>query len=166
MAEKVVYPKLNAQILEGFATSCLTPYYDEASQFANFHREWWEICCSNDKFIAIAAPRGHSKSTTITISYALATVLFRERRYVLLVADTEAQAALFLGTIKQILYDSERIHQLFGLEKGPKGVVFEKDSETDQLTMRGRAYASQGKNRPTATAWAVAQRTSSRPGTW
>jgi len=131
MAEKVVYPKLNAQILEGFATSCLTPYYDEASQFANFHREWWEICCSNDKFIAIAAPRGHSKSTTITISYALATVLFRERRYVLLVADTEAQAALFLGTIKQILYDSERIHQLFGLEKGPKGVVFEKDSETD-----------------------------------
>lgn len=129
--KKPVFPKVTPQILEGFATSCLTPYYDDASQFADFHREWWDLCCSSDKFVAIAAPRGHSKSTTITISYTLAEVLFRQRRYVLIVADTEAQAALFLGTIKQILYDSAQIHQLFGMEMGPKGVEFVKDTETD-----------------------------------
>jgi len=129
--KKVKFPKLNAQILEGFASSCLTPYYDDAVPFADFHREWWELCCSSDKFVAVAAPRGHSKSTTITISYTLATVLFRERRYVLIVADTEAQAALFLGTIKQILYDSSQIHQLFGMAMGEKGVEFVKDTETD-----------------------------------
>lgn len=128
---KVEYPKLTKEIIEGFATSCLTKYYDEASQFASFHREWWDLCCSDDKFVAICAPRGHSKSTTITITYSLAAVLFRQRRYVLLVADTEAQASLFLGQIKQILYDSEEIHQLFGLKMGPKGVEFEKDTETD-----------------------------------
>ncbi len=128
---KIEYPKLTKEIIEGFATSCLTKYYDEASQFAGFHREWWDLCCSDDKFVAICAPRGHSKSTTITITYSLAAVLFRQRRYVLIVADTEAQASLFLGQIKQILYDSEEIHQLFGLKMGPKGVEFEKDTETD-----------------------------------
>jgi len=128
---KIEYPKLTKEIIEGFATSCLTKYYDEASQFSEFHREWWDLCCSDDKFVAICAPRGHSKSTTITITYSLAAVLFRQRRYVLIVADTEAQASLFLGQIKQILYDSEEIHHLFGLKMGPKGVEFEKDTETD-----------------------------------
>ena len=70
-SKKPQWPKLTKEIIEGFATSCLTKYYDEASQFADFHREWWELCCSDDKFIAICAPRGHSKSTTITITYTL-----------------------------------------------------------------------------------------------
>lgn len=55
---KPVFPKLTKEIVEGFATSCLTKYYDEASQFADFHREWWDLCCSDDKFVAICAPRG------------------------------------------------------------------------------------------------------------
>ena len=128
---KIEYPKLTKEIVEGFATSCLTKYYDDASQFADFHREWWDLCCSDDKFVAICAPRGHSKSTTITITYTLAAALFRQRKYILIVADTEAQASLFLGQIKQILYDSDEIHNLFGLQMGPKGVEFEKDTETD-----------------------------------
>lgn len=130
-SKKPQFPKLTKEILEGFATSCLTPYYDEASQFADFHRDWWELCCSDDKFIAICAPRGHSKSTTITITYTLACALFRQRKYILIVADTESQASLFLGQIKQILYDSQQIHSLFGLKTGEKGVDFEKDTETD-----------------------------------
>lgn len=130
-AKKPKWPKLTKEIVEGFATSCLTKYYDEASQFADFHREWWELCCSDDKFIAICAPRGHSKSTTITISYVLASVLFRQQKYVLIVADTESQASLFLGQIKQILYDSKEIHELFGIKMTEKGADFEKDSETD-----------------------------------
>ena len=118
---KPEYPKLTKEIVEGFATSCLTKYYDDASQFADFHREWWDLCCSDDKFVAICAPRGHSKSTTITITYTLASVLFRQRKYVLIVADTESQASLFLGQIKQILYDSSEIHSLFGLQMGLVG---------------------------------------------
>ena len=129
--KKPEWPKLTKEIIEGFATSCLTKYFDDASQFASFHREWWELCCSDDKFIAICAPRGHSKSTTITISYTLACALFRQRKYILIVADTEAQASLFLGQIKQILYDSSEIHSLFGMQIGEKGAVFEKDTETD-----------------------------------
>lgn len=129
--QKPKWPKLTPQTIEGFASSCLTRYYDSASGFAGFHRELWDLCCSDDKFIAIAAPRGHAKSTIVTITYTLSAILFRQNKFVLLVADTEAQAALFLGQIKQILYDSTDIHKLFGLQTNEKGVVFEKDTETD-----------------------------------
>jgi predicted phage terminase large subunit-like protein len=124
--------KLTADIIEGFASSCLVKFFDEASPFADFHREWWELCCSNDKFVAVCAPRGHSKSTTISVVYTLAAMLFRERRYALIVADTETQASLFLGQIKQIINESEEIHQLFGLKLNEKNEVdFKKDTETD-----------------------------------
>jgi len=126
-----VWPKLTKEIIEGFASSCLTPFFDEASPFAEFHRELWELCCSNDKFVAICAPRAHAKSTIITIVYTLAAILFRQRHYVVIVADTETQAALFVGQIKQILYESKEIHNLFGLKTNEKGAVFEKDTETD-----------------------------------
>ena len=124
--------KLTADIIEGFASSCLVKFFDEASPFADFHREWWELCCSNDKFVAVCAPRGHSKSTTISVVYTLAAMLFRERRYALIVADTETQANLFLRQIKQIINESEEIHQLFGLKLNEKNEVdFKKDTETD-----------------------------------
>lgn len=128
---KPIWPKITSEIVEGFASSCLVKFFDEASQFADFHREWWDLCCSDDKFVAVCAPRGHSKSTTITIVYTLAAVLFRNRKYAIIVADTETQASLFLGQIKQILYDSKEIQDLFGLAVNDKGVIFEKDSETD-----------------------------------
>lgn len=50
---------LTAEIVEGFAASCLTKFFDNASQFEDFHREWWQYC-TNDKepFLAICAPRG------------------------------------------------------------------------------------------------------------
>lgn len=129
---KVEYPKLTKDIVLGFAGSCIVPYLDNASQFGKFHEEILELACSDDKFIAMALPRGHGKSTVITIIYVLAAVLFRQRKYVLIVADTEGQASLFLGQIKQILYSSEQIRNLFGIRLDEKGnVKLEKDTETD-----------------------------------
>jgi predicted phage terminase large subunit-like protein len=50
----------------------------------------------------------------------------------LLVSDTEAQASLFLGNIKNALQGNDALIELFGLKKNDKGVVqFLKDSETD-----------------------------------
>jgi predicted phage terminase large subunit-like protein len=125
---------LSSALIEGFASSCLVQYFDDPSPFADFHREWWELCTSPERFVAICAPRGHSKSTTITIVYTLTAMLFRERKYALIVADTESQASLFLGQIKQILYDSKEIHKLFNLRMKENGEPdFEKDTETDMI---------------------------------
>jgi predicted phage terminase large subunit-like protein len=123
---------LNSNIIKGFVGSCLIKRFDGASQIPAFHEEMWDMCTSKSRFVAIAAPRGHAKSTSISLSYVLACVLFRERRFVLMVSDTESQAAMFLGQIKQELQDNQDIIELFGIKKNEQGEVkFIKDSETD-----------------------------------
>lgn len=123
---------LTTNIIKGFVGSCLVKRFDGASAIPQFHEEMWDLCTSNNQFVAIAAPRGHAKSTSISLSYVLACVLFRERRFVLLVSDTEAQAAMFLGQITQELQENEDIINLFHLKRDEKGEVkFIKDSSTD-----------------------------------
>ena len=123
---------LDKEIMEGFVASCLTPYFDGAVAFRDFHRDLWELCTNEkDQFIAVCAPRRHSKSTTVTISYTLAAALFRQSKFAIIVSDTVAQSVLFLGQIKQILEDSKQIQSLFGLPTDEKGLVYEKCTEDD-----------------------------------
>ena len=95
--------------------TCLRKHFDDASETPAFHREIWELVTSNFKQIAIAAPRSHAKSTVVTHAYTLASVLFREASYVLIVSDTVSQAVQFLGDIKRELTDNEDLRSLFGV---------------------------------------------------
>lgn len=124
--------KLTADVIAGFVGSVLASRFDGQAASPPFHKECWELCCSDHKYVAIAAPRGHAKSTAITHGYGLATLLFRERKFMLLVSDTESQASMFLGMMKQELQDNQELIDLFGIERNDKGLVqFPKDSETD-----------------------------------
>ena len=122
---RIINMQLTAEVIEGFVGSCLAKGFHNAVKSPEVHREWWELCCSPDRFVAIAAPRGHAKSTAITFAYVLAAVLFRQSNYVIILSDTEGQATLFLNDIKKELVENEDIIQLFGVEK------IEKDQETD-----------------------------------
>jgi predicted phage terminase large subunit-like protein len=125
---------LNAEVIEGLVGSCLLKRFDGQAKIPQCHRDWWKLVTGPEKFVAIAAPRGHAKSTAISLSYVLASVLFREKKFVLLVSDTETQANLFLGSIKQELQDNSDIISLFGIKKNEKGIVqFKKDSESDVI---------------------------------
>jgi predicted phage terminase large subunit-like protein len=76
--------------------------------------------------------RLHAKSSGITLGYGLATLLFRERKFMLLVSDTESQAALFLGNFKEQLQNNRELIDLFDLKTDKDGkVLFIKDTETD-----------------------------------
>ena len=123
---------LTKDVLKGFVGSVLIKRFDEATAIPTVHEEWWDLCCSTHRHVAIAAPRAHAKSTAITFSYTLANVLFRERQFVLIVSDTETQAVLFLGAIKQELQENLDLRALFDLKvDGKDQVIFEKDSESD-----------------------------------
>lgn len=133
--------KITRDVVEGFVGSVLSSRFDGQAATPEFHKECWELCCSPDRFVAIAAPRGHAKSTAITLGYGLATLLFRERKFMLLVSDTEAQASLFLGTFKQELQDNQELIELFNLKKNDKGIVqFVKDTETDIIVECSDGY--------------------------
>jgi predicted phage terminase large subunit-like protein len=123
---------LNAAQIAGFVRTVLSSKFDNATETPDFHKEAWELCTSKFPLVAISAPRGHAKTTGITVSYGLATLLFRERKFMVLVSDTEAQATMFLGFFKEHLQDNPALIELFGLKRNQEGkVVFLKDTETD-----------------------------------
>jgi predicted phage terminase large subunit-like protein len=125
---------LDSQIIHGFVQSCLQRKFDQPVKTPDCHLEWWDLCCSDQKFVAIAAPRKHAKSTAITFSYALASALFREHQFIIICSDTEGQSSLFLGDIKQELIENEDLIALFGI----KG--FLKLSETDIIVEMDDGY--------------------------
>lgn len=117
--------KLDAALIEGFVGSVLSKNFDQRVRSPECHREWWALCTSEHKFVAIAAPRAHAKSTAITHCYVLASVLFRDRSFVVIVSDTETQAVFFLNDIKKELQENEELVSLFGISR------FVKDAESD-----------------------------------
>ena len=121
--------KLSSAVLEGFVNSVLRKNFDRPAGTPQFHREIWDLVTSDARQVAIAAPRYHAKSTAVTHAYTVASVLFRESRYVLIVSDTVSQAIQFLGDIKKELLDNDDLRSLFGIKEGP----FPKDTEDDLI---------------------------------
>jgi len=133
---------LNAEVIEGLVGSCLLKRFDGQAKIPECHREWWKMVTGPDKFVAIAAPRNHAKSTAISLSYVLASVLFRNKKFVLLVSDTETQSNLFLGSIKQELLENNDLIDLFGIKRDEKGLVkFKKDTESDIIVEFNDGYS-------------------------
>ena len=119
--------RLSADVLEGFVNTVLRKHFHNPSDTPAFHKEIWELITSPHKQVAIAAPRYHAKSTAVTHAYTLASVLFRESRYVLIVSDTVSQSVQFLGDIKRELLDNEDLRNLFGIKE------LVKDTEDDLI---------------------------------
>lgn len=126
--------KLDADVVAGFVGSILSKRFDESVASPEFHHELWELACSDYQYVAVAAPRGHAKSTAGTISYGLASLLFRQSDFCLIVSDTESQASAFVGAMKDEVTQNEDLIELFGLAKDEKGnVKLLKDTETEMI---------------------------------
>lgn len=126
--------KLTSELIEGFVGSVLAAGFDQPAPTPQFHRELWELCCSENALVAVAAPRGHAKSTAVSLAYVLSAALFRDRTFILLVSDTEGQAKEFLGDIKKELQSNENLIALFGVKGFPK------DTETDIIVQMDDGY--------------------------
>ena len=113
--------KLTKEVIYGFSRSCLVKDFDGSLDTPQFHHEMWELFCSPDKYVAIAAPRSHAKSTAGTITYGLASLLFRARKHLLIVSNTEEQASAFLQEMRTIMMDNPQVKALFKLQQDDKG---------------------------------------------
>lgn len=67
---------------------------------------------------AIAAPRGHAKSTTFTFKDTIHAALYQYKHYIILLSDSSEQAEGFLTDIKSEFEDNENIIQDFGQLQG------------------------------------------------
>lgn len=128
---------IDSQVLLGFSTSLLSKNFDGAVKHPPFHLDLWDLCCSPDKFVAGAAPRGHAKSTAVTLVYTLAKILFEESSFVLIVSDTERQASMFVQNIRNEIAENKNLIELFGIRQNQKKeTYFETDNETDIIFKR------------------------------
>jgi len=50
--------QLTAEMLEGFSNSILAKRFDGRVATPECHKEWWNLCCSSEQYVAISAPRG------------------------------------------------------------------------------------------------------------
>jgi len=126
--------KLTADLIYGFAGGLLSGSFDEPAPTPDCHREWWSLCCSSYRRVAIAAPRGHAKSTAITKAYLLAAALFRAARHIVIVSDTYKQSCQFLGEAKRELEINQQLRDLFGI------VGFDTDREDEVIVRLNDGY--------------------------
>lgn len=117
--------KLDAPLVHGITDLFLKSGFDNPQPTPEFHDRMWKLCCSDEEHVAIAAPRGFSKSTAITHCYLITNLVFRTRHYAVIISDTEEQAVQFLGDIKREFLENEDLIQQFGIKK------LIKEAETD-----------------------------------
>lgn len=80
-----------------------------------FHREIYELYEDWDlKFIAIAAPRGHSKSTITDEVFVAWAIVHKKFNFGLLASDTYSQAVLFLDGLKSEFEGNEELRRFYG----------------------------------------------------
>lgn len=117
--------KLSAKLIEVFSGTFLSPKYDNLAPTPQFHRTAWELYSSDHPQVMCIAPREHAKSTSLTMDYILAEILFRTSKYVILVSSTEEFAAEQLGNIKEELISNDDLIKEFGVAQ------LEVDSKTE-----------------------------------
>jgi predicted phage terminase large subunit-like protein len=81
---------------------------------AEFHKKIYDLLFQGWKYVCIVAPRGHSKSTTITLGFVLHQILFKRKHFILIISDTYTQAEMFLDAIKKEIETNWIIKLLFG----------------------------------------------------
>lgn len=108
--------------------------YDQPKPIPDFHMEMWELCCSEAPQVALAAPRGHAKSTALSFAYALSGLLFEDFVHLLLISANESLAADFLNDLKIELQENEALDKDFG----PFKFLKERENEIIVRTPRGK----------------------------
>ena len=116
---------LDAELIEGFVRVFLAPRMDAVKAIPEFHRILWSKFCNDNSRVVVAAPRGTAKTTAVTFSCTLASALFRDRDFILLVSKTEGQVVRFLANIKAELLTNEELKSQFRVSK------FVKDTESE-----------------------------------
>lgn len=103
---------------EYFNRTYLPHYFSQPSP--PFHGEMRELIEEGERQqrpVGIGAPRGHAKSTAITLAYALKKVVYAEKKFIIEFSDTETQARGFTVSIRVELEHNPRIAHDFGAQK-------------------------------------------------
>ena len=143
-------------------------HYHVRSKTPPFHNEVIDTLLNLNcgEKLAVIAPRGHAKSTLISLIYPLHRVLFGEERFILLISESEMQSKYLLQTLGDEIEYNEKLHYFFGNRMGDvwgkeeKEIITEYNSDgstaaTCKIMVRGTGQKVRGLKygayRPTLT---------------
>lgn len=109
--------EMNADLIEAFSGLFLSPMFDNKTPTPPFHREVWDLYCKDYERVAVAAPRSHAKSTALTHSFSIATGVFREQDFIVIVSATEDLAIGHLGDIARQFRENQELRLEFGIKR-------------------------------------------------
>ena len=103
-----------------------------------FHQEVIGLT-KDHRFLGIAAPRGHAKSTLISFFYILWSAVYEKKKNIIIVSETEGAAISFLRRIKDEFETNQYLMWLFGDLKSAKW------SETEARLTNGVVFHAKGR---------------------
>jgi predicted phage terminase large subunit-like protein len=116
-----------------------TPH-DPIDLIAPIHREFFDLCdyvndTERNARLAIAAARGHSKSGVFSNGFPLHQVVFRRRKYVLIISETDSLSKKLIGWINKQLKYNALLREDFGPLMHESHSKNEKDNEEAFITL-------------------------------
>jgi len=141
---------LTSRLIEAFAVTYLYKGFDEAKPTPQFHRDGWDLYCSDETKASVIAPRGHAKSSAFTHVFILATLLFRSESYCILVSTNEELAIEHLGDITRELVENEELINDFDIKgfvtNSKTEIIVEfKDGHQFRILARGSGQKMRGR---------------------
>jgi len=118
-----------------------TPH-DPLDQIAPIHREFFDLCDYVDHVernarLAIAAARGHSKSGMFSNAFPLHQIVYRKRKYILEISETDTLSKKLIGWINKQLKYNAKLREDFGVLLHERNTQNEKDNEEAFITTSG-----------------------------
>jgi predicted phage terminase large subunit-like protein len=116
-----------------------TPH-DPIECIAPIHRDFFEHCdyvneVERNARLAIAAARGHNKSGTFSNGFPLHQVVYRRRKYVLLISETDSLSKKLIGWVNKQLKFNAKLREDFGVLLNERNQQNEKDNEEAFITL-------------------------------
>jgi hypothetical protein len=115
-----------------------TPH-DDMYRIAPIHRDFFEHCdyvndVERNARLAIAAARGHNKSGTYSNGFPLHQIVYRRRKYVLIISETDSLSKKLIGWINKQLKFNALLREDFGILLHERSQQNEKDNEEAFIT--------------------------------
>jgi phage terminase large subunit-like protein len=100
--------------------SLYLPHYITC-EFAPFHHEIFKLTEEDASFAVLVAFRGSAKSTLVTLSYVIWAITgIQQKKFILIVSQTQAQAKLHLENIKRELENNDLLKSDIGPFESPE----------------------------------------------
>lgn len=115
-----------------------TPH-DPIELMAPIHRNFFDLCdhvndVERNARLAIAAARGHSKSGKFSNAFPLHQTVFRRRKYILIISETDSLSKKLIGWTNKQLKFNEKLREDFGQLLDVRNQQNEKDNEEAFIT--------------------------------